>query len=681
MLGRAIWRRKWKIIVPTLLVAIAAAIVVQLLTPQYRSESRVLFEGRENVFLRPDAEKQLDRSVIDQEAVASQVQLLLSRDLARDVIKKLKLGERSEFDPVLNGVSPIKVFLAMIGIGKDPLRITPEERVLAAYYDRISVFPVEKSRVIGITFQSSSPELAAQVANTIATSYLSFQQAAKQQQARSAGQWLSGEIASLRKKVEEAEAKAEQFRAKSNLFVGTNNTTLSNQQLGEFTSQLAVARGQKADADVRARLIRDMLRSGKAIDFSDILNSELMRRLAEQRAGAQAQLAEQSSTLLGGHPRIKELKAQVADLDRAMRLEAERLARALENDARIAGARVESLAADFDRLKRQAASTNEQDVELRALEREAKAQRDLLSSYLAKYREATARDTIDSAPADARIISRAAVSNIPAFPKKLPIVVIAALAMLILSISFVATMELLKGDALRGVAVPAVPAVPAPVAPAPAGATGRASHPALGVTINAIDELARALRRQGPSGRRVTVIGATREVGATLTAITLARALAREAKVVLIDLSFRAPSLSAISSDPGAPGLAELVRGTASFGDIITRDRLSRAHVVAGGKDGDVAEIVASPRVATVLDALARAYDHVVIDAGTLPDVAPDRLARLAPRAVLVVGEDTDEAAEAARKQLVAAGFAEVTVIAGAPGAGEVADDGPRAAA
>jgi succinoglycan biosynthesis transport protein ExoP len=54
--------------------------------------------------------------------------------------------------------------------------------------------------------------------------------------------------------------------------------------------------------------------------------------------------------------------------------------------------------ASLDQLKSQAASTNEQDVQLRALERDAKSQRDLLESYLAKYREASARDTINRRP-------------------------------------------------------------------------------------------------------------------------------------------------------------------------------------------------------------------------------------------------------------------------------------------
>ena len=83
-------------------------------------------------------------------------------------------------------------------------------------------------------------------------------------------------------------------------------------------------------------------------------------------------------------------------------------------------------------------------MQLRALERDAKSQRDLLESYLAKYREATARDSIDSAPPDARIISRATPSSVPAYPKKLPTIVIASLATFILMCGLVVTRALLE---------------------------------------------------------------------------------------------------------------------------------------------------------------------------------------------------------------------------------------------
>jgi len=400
--ARALVRKRGWIILPTLLVAALSITAVNLVTPRYKSEARILIDGRENVFLRPNGERNEERSALDAEAVTSQVQLLLSRDLAREIIKKNNLAERPEFDPVLQGISPLKSVLALVGIGRDPFSLTPEERVLDSYYERFTAYAVDKSRVVVIEFQSRDPELAARVANSIADGYLVLLQAAKRDQAKTASQWLSGEIDNLRRKVAEAESRAEEFRSKSSLFVGTNNTTLSNQQMGELNTQLNNARALKSDAEARAQLIREMLQSGKPIEASEVLNSELIRRLSEQRVTLRAQLAEQSSTLLDNHPRIKELKAQLADLDRQLREEASKISRSLDNDARIAGGRVEALSASLEQSKKIASSTNGQDVQLRALEREAKAQRDLLESYLAKYREANTRENIEATPADGR---------------------------------------------------------------------------------------------------------------------------------------------------------------------------------------------------------------------------------------------------------------------------------------
>src|SRR5947209_12026286 len=406
-LGQTLIRKRSLIIVPTVLALVASLAAVNMVTPRFKSEARILVDGRENVFLRPNGERSEERTSLDAEAVTSQVQLLQSRDLAREIIRKNKLAERPEFDPVLQGFSPLKSVLALFGIGRDPFSLTPEERVLEAYFDRFTAYAVDKSRVVVVEFQSRDPELAARVANSIADGYLVLQQSARQEQAKSASQWLSGEIENLRNKVSEAESRAEDFRSKSSLFIGTNNTSLSNQQMGELNTQLNNARALKSDAETKARLIREMLQSGKPIEASEVLNSELMRRLSEQRVTLRAQLAEQSSTLLDHHPRIKELKAQLADLDRQIRDEAGKISRSLDNDARIASGRVEGLSASLEQLKKQASSSNGQDVQLRALEREAKAQRDLLESYLAKYREANTRENIDTAPADGRIISRA----------------------------------------------------------------------------------------------------------------------------------------------------------------------------------------------------------------------------------------------------------------------------------
>src|SRR4051812_3997193 len=554
--GRAVVRKKWWVLGPALAIAALTFVGVNLITPKYKSEARILIEGRENVFLRPEAEKgasERDRTV-DQEAVTSQVQLALSRDLARQVIKDLKLGERPEFDSTLRGVSLMRYSLGFLGLAKDPLSMTPEERVLESYFERLAVFPVDKSRVISVEFQSADPELSARVANAVADNYLAVQQTARQEQTRAAGRWLSGEIDVLRKRVAEAEAKVEEFRGKTNLFMGTNGTTLSSQMLGESNRDLAAARSQKADLESKAKFIRDVLKRGAAVEYSDMINSEIIRRLNEQRVTLRAQLAEQSSTLLDNHPRIKELKAQINDLDRQIRDEAARLARSFENDARIAGARVESLQSSLDQLKVQAVSTNGQDVELRALEREAKAQRDLLESYLAKYREATARDSLGAAPGDARIISRAVVSNTPFFPKKMPIVLIATLATLFVTAGFITTGELLAGNVYRGgvVAEPgaeplaksvapsaeapaskrswlpkgfirAKAAQPASVGPPPMQGAAPAGTPARPASELTIADIAQALREAGESGKRVAVMGAAAGIGTTMTAVAIAR--------------------------------------------------------------------------------------------------------------------------------------------------------------
>jgi uncharacterized protein involved in exopolysaccharide biosynthesis/Mrp family chromosome partitioning ATPase len=686
--GKALARKKWWVIGPALAVAALALVGVNLLTPKYKSEARILIEGRENVFLRPEAEKAGDRGdrTVDEQAVTSQVQLALSRDLARAVIKQLKLGELPEFDPTLRGVSLMRYSLGFIGLAKDPLSMTPEERVLEAYYERLAVFPVDKSRVIAIEFQSADPELAARIANAIADNFLVFQQTARRDQTRAASTWLSGEIENLRAKVAEAEGKVEEFRTKANLFVGSNNTTLSSQTLGESNRELVAARSQKADLESKAHFIRDLLKKGSPIESSEFINSELIRRLNEQRVTLRAQLAEQSSTLLDNHPRIKELKAQIGDLDRQIREEAARLARSYEVDARLASAKLESLTSGLDALKRQAASNNGQDVELRALEREAKAQRDLLESYLAKYREASARDSLGAAPGDARIISRGVVSNTPYFPKKLPIVLIATLAMLFLTAGFITTGELLAGNVYRagGVVIEltddrqgyfaagtdpnrtivheaaAHPAVAPPVA-----ATVREPEPPPPSDVTVTD-VAQAVREAGEAGKRIAVIGAEREVAAAAAAIGLARALAREARVVLVDLSFDEAGLSAIAADPRAPGIGDLVRGAATFGQIITRDRYSRVQLVqAGEAAGNAGAIINSERLTIAMDALSRTYDHVVINAGPANELASERIARIAPCALLVATGIAAADAEALRDQLASAGFGDVAVFSG----------------
>src|SRR5262249_12397455 len=138
------------------------------------------------------------------------------------------------------------------------------------------------------------------------------------------------------------------------------------------------------------------------------------------------------------------------------------------------------------------------------------------------------------------------------------------------------------------------------------------------------------------------------------------------ARVMLVELSLAHPRLAAITTDPRAAGLAELARGEASFANIITRDRFSHLQVIAAGNVGaDAAAIYGSERIAVGLDALARAYEHVIIDAGAAQSIVSERIARLAPCAVLVGGRAATAKVSAVREHLAQAGFTDIAVFTG----------------
>jgi Mrp family chromosome partitioning ATPase len=335
-------------------------------------------------------------------------------------------------------------------------------------------------------------------------------------------------------------------------------------------------------------------------------------------------------------------------------------------------------------------------VQLRAFEREAKAQRDLLESYLAKYREANTRENIDAAPADGRIISRASVSNTPAYPKKLPIVLIATLATLMLSAGAIVTGELLRMTAPRAAAVfasaptfspdpirsPATEAIADAVAdPDPAPVFSEVSTDIV-PELTEIEELAENLRSAGDAARKVTVLGTAANESITLTALTLARLIARNnTRVVVVDLSASSPTISAVSVDPSAPGLAELMLGEASFSQVITRDRLSRVHLVSSGRPGSDRTLLQSPRLTLAIDALLRVYDHVLLDAGTASDLPAELLTA---QACAVVVPDASMAADARTlmcEQLRAVGFTEVTMLSKAAQPSDAVEPGPRVVA
>ncbi|MBL8581045.1 MAG: GumC family protein, partial [Rhizobiaceae bacterium] len=438
-----------RIVVVAALIAAVAFALAWVSKPRYSAETRLLIETQESIFTRPDARGDGDASVLDQEGVASQVELIASTDLIKQVAKSLNLAKLPEFDEAAD-MSLLDRILVRTGLRSDPFEIPAEERVLKAFRERLNVYRVENSRVIVIGFSSEDPKLAAEVPNALAEAYLATSREAKQQSNVEATDWLKPEIEDLTKRVREAEARVAEFRGKSDLLVGQNNSVLATQQLSELSTELSRVRAARAGAEATAQSVRDALKNGASLDaFPEVLSSGLIQRLRERQVQLKADIADLSTTLLENHPRIRSLKSQLADLDTQIRASAGQVLQGLETEAATAKLREDQIVADLNRLKVESARAGEDEVELRALEREANAQRELLESYLTRYREATSRSDRNYLPVDARIFSRAVVPTEPYFPKILPIVGAAFVGSLLMMAIVTLLSELFSGRAMR----------------------------------------------------------------------------------------------------------------------------------------------------------------------------------------------------------------------------------------
>ncbi|PPD44201.1 MAG: lipopolysaccharide biosynthesis protein [Methylocystis sp.] len=667
-IGAALSKKRWWVIVPTIVALVGAAIFVNVVKPRYTADARMLLENQDDFYTRIDKGTRVDGNGPDAEGVQSQIQLLTSRDLARRVIKQLDLQGNVEFDPLANGVGALTRIMVLLGITRDPTLMSPEDRILEKFSDKLSVLSPTKTRVLTIEFTARNPDLAARGANAIAQTYIEMQQEAKRDIARDAAHSLATLVSDLSTRVAEAEGKVEIYRSKTGLLVGANNTVISTQQLGELNNQLSSARATQADAQAKANLLREMLRQNRVGEIPDVANNEVIRRIFEQRVSLRAQLALESRTLLPMHPRIKELNAQLSDLDAQWRATAERTARTLENDARIASSRVENLTRVMEDQKRVAGVAGSEEVKLRDLERVARLLKEQLESETAKYQEALARENVKATPADARVIQRALAPQIPSFPKKIPIIAFSTLAMLILSVGAIVAGEMLTGrarvDSPALEPVPALWSVPAPQQAVAESAPSAEESPVIALPdadamtatmpTSATDPEAAAIVRIDKARAATTCVKVLvtpccdSEGKPSETVIALGRNLARRGRALLAVVDRGAKVYDALVHSPHSPprGMADLAAGVADFGEVIHRDVGSRLHVLPGGvSDGDE-----QYDLALVVTALAHTYDFVVFAASR------DQALRLAPHVDLAFVLGDDAAAETLRDQLAQAG-------------------------
>lgn len=685
-LFRAVWKRKGRILAATALVGCLAFVGASMMSPKYSSEARILIEPREPNFTTQTNVQAPTEPLSDELNIVSQVQLLQSVDLIKQVARDLKLYELEEFDPDTNP-SAVSDLLVMLGLKKNPLDMAPEERVLKAFQEKLQVYQVEKSRVIGIQFTSKDPKLAAAVPNAMANVYRSLQSGAKLDSNSEAARWLEPEIANLREKVREAENKVAEYRGNADLLQVSETTNFSSQQLSDISAELARVRGERADAEAKAENVRNAIKAGKSTDtLVAITGNEAIQRLKASESEIRGKIADLSTTLLDGHPQMKALRSQLVGIREQITSESTKIAAGLENDANVARSRETQLIQQLNTVKADSARAGTDEVGLKALEREATAQRQLLETYLARYREATTRLDKGASPADARVISSAVEPHEASFPKVIPITIVAALATFVLSAVIVMLSELFSGRALRPVgpvlrgegesanelAVETANERSAAAVPAPRAVAAAPAHtiPASLLSVEPDEDLAEAmeetleLREQprpepedqdefsvesvakyliGSQARIAFAISPSGDDGSTAT-VMLARELdERGRKVVVIDMTGSACPTWLMAARKDLPGITDLLCGAAPFSETIHPDRLSGADVIPQGNSDVRQAMRGADRLSMIADALADAYDLVLVECGPANALSVARLSRNGAHEIILSAPKPDE--------------------------------------
>lgn len=666
-------RRNWLLVIGgAFLMALVAWVICMLITPDYRAETRLLIEPSESVYTRPNGDVAAERPLLDAENIKSQVEIMRSTDLLKRVSDQLNLVEKKGF--LSDHSSGLSQFLILLGLQSDPSGAPKEERVIEKLRNNLDIYNIKDSRVIVVQYRSSNGEEAAAIANAVADAYIALQRAAKLESTDDATGWLAPEIEDLRNKLRESEKKVADYRAAHELMTGQANTTIASQQLFELTTELSRVRSERATADAQAASIRDGLKAGNAIDtLPAVVASPMMQRLAERRVQLKNQIADLSMTFLDAHPRIRALRAQLSDLDQQIAAEGQKLLTSLESEATVAKLREDELTQELNRVKAQAAQADNQEVELRALEREAAAQRQLLETYLTRYREAAARTDRNYGPADARIFSRAVAPSLPYYPKTLPVVGSTFGAGLLLLSVFILLRELFSGRAFipaephpydkieENEMAPVLPINPQsesePVTEASAGAED--SEP------NSVKSVANRLVK-----KRVIIVSPEGDQAA-IGSLNLARELADKGRrVILIDMSTYGTLGTAMLESSTMPGVTELLTGQKRLNDVIYTDHFSQAHIMPLGQADPEEAMRSDDKLALILDALETVYDFVLVECGSSTSRQIHPIADGSAEVIMNIVDPDNEDVVRAAIDMDQGGYEDVIIVMNKPTAG-----------
>lgn len=674
-----ILRRRWKVIAITTLSLMSLALAYVLVSPTlYTGTATVLVDPRRANVVDPN-QNVLTNFGTDDATIDSQALLIQSISILRGVVDDLKLTTDPEFGPRPRLLDPILRLFASSGPSDGA---NPEDRTRAAtiylLQKRTKVVRQGTTFLVDINVNSEDPRKAAAIANAIAKRYFEEQVRAKNDSTKIAATWLNKQIGELKARVVASDRAVQDYRAANNLSVA-QGVTVNDQQITDLNNKLISARTQTAEAKAKYDQVQLLAKSGgDPGGINAAISSDMITKLRTQYADIAKNEADLLSRYGPRHPQVANVRAQLRDTQKLINDEIKRIIESTKHDYDVARSREASLQQSLDKLQDISSSSGQAMVRLHELQREADANRTLYESYLARYKDTAAQESLEMP--DSRIVTSASIPVLPSLPKTKLILGFALLlglgggSLIAFLIDYldrrVKTLE--QAEAISG--VPALAAIPLIGAREIARRaqrgrkelaqynprTMRLLPPSLQSPLAryAIDEpgtfFAEAIRTVRLSIQRtqrfepiktILVTSALDGEGKTTLAANLAVSLASLGiKTLLIDGDLRNPELTRSLCPNSGAGLLEVATGQIPLEQALLLDRSTGLSILpsAAMKDHNtITELMFSQQMSDLLDRLRQHFELIIIDSPPLVPLVDGRaLAEISDRIILALAWD-----------------------------------------
>jgi capsular exopolysaccharide synthesis family protein len=304
------------------------------------------------------------------------------------------------------------------------------------------------------------------------------------------------------------------------------------------------------------------------------------------------------------------------------------------------------LEASLDNTKLAVGESNQRSIEIRALEREAEANRQLLATMLSRQKEILSQEDIDFQQADARVISRAEYPVEASFPKTGIIMLLVVIGSVFLALLFIMIAELMDSGFRSGEQIEAATGI------ASLGFVPRASIKQDSAyqfyQKNSSSAFCAAMRTLGwtlsltTPGKYpgvVLVTSSSASEGKTTSAICLAESLVETGKtVLLVDADLRRPSVHTVTGLEKEPGLVDILAHGHKRDWLIKTTESGLSVLSTGSTSPNPTNLLASDEFRDLINDVRSEFDVVVVDSPPVMAGADTRiLSDLADATIFVV--------------------------------------------